>query len=73
MKQFEVKISDKVEFKFVERLTGIDYGVLIGIVQNIKYPYEHEWDDIQIACEGYDNWFEVRNDNIIKIIKCDEC
>ena len=69
MKQFEVKIGDKIEFELFDRVNQINYGVMTGIVQNIEYPYEHEWDDIQIACEGYDNWFEVRNNSIIRVIK----
>ena len=73
MNQQKVKIGDKVEFKFIERSTGIDYGVLIGVVQDIHYPYEHDWIDIQIACKGYEGVFEIDEESVIRIINDDEC
>lgn len=68
MKQFEVKIGDKIEFTFIDRLTGIDYGIMTGIVEDIEYPYEHEWDDITVICNQFPQGVEISNECVRRII-----
>ena len=69
MKQFEVKIGDKIEFELFDRVNQINYGVMTGIVQNIEYPYEHEWDDIYVICDQFPEGIEIISKNVIRVIK----